>query len=210
MYTLYYAPGSCSMAIHIALLECHQQVKLEKVDLMNGQQHHPEFLKINPRAQVPVLMEGDHAIREGAAILIHLMEKHNNPLLPRGGKERTQALEWLMFANATMHPAYARAFWLMRDGSAGPEKDKLMDITIARINKLWEEVEHQLGRHTYICGDQPTIADILLTVIANWSGYMPKPITFGPHTKKLFKAITERPTYKKAMEIEGVEYKAAA
>jgi glutathione S-transferase len=198
------------MAVHVALLECNQQVTLEKVDLMSGQQRTPEYLKINPRGQVPVLVDHDHVIREGAAILIHLLEKHNNALLPRGGKERTAALEWLMFCNATLHPAYARCFFLKRNGDDGAVKDQMMDAAIASVNKLWEEVEHQLGRHKYLCGDHVTIADILLTVIANWSGYLSKPIHFGSHTKALFKDIIARPSYKKAMEIEQVEYKAAA
>lgn len=210
MYKLYYAPGTCSMAIHIALLECNQKVTLEKVDLQAGQQRSPEFLKVNPRGQVPVLVEHDHVIREGAAIMLHVLEKHQSPLLPRGGKERAAALEWLMFGNATLHPAYSRCFFLMRNAESGAEKDKLLDIAIANVNKLWDEVEHQLGRHAYLCGEQITIADILVTVIANWSAKMPKPITFGPRTKKLFKTVIARPAYKKALEIEQVEYKVAA
>jgi glutathione S-transferase len=210
MYKLYYGAGSCSMAIHIALLECNQQFKLEKVDLMAGQQRSPEFLKINPRGQVPVLVEHDHAIREGAAILIHILEKHQSQLLPRGGKERIAALEWLMFCNATLHPAYARCFFVMRNAEDGAVKDKLLEVAIGRINDLWQEVEQQLAKHPYLCGDQITMADILMTVIANWSTSMPKPVNIGPHTKKLFKNIIARPSYKKAMEVEHVEYKVAA
>lgn len=210
MYKLYYAAGSCSMAVHIALLECNQEVTLERVDLMAGQQRTPEFQKINPRGQVPVLVEHDHTIREGAAILIHLLEKHQSPLLPRGGKERTAALEWLMFCNATLHPAYSRCFFLKRNVTDEAEKEKLMDTAAAMVNKLWDEVEHQLARHTYLCGEHVTMADILLTVIANWSPNVPRPINFGPHTKKLFRNIIARPAYKKAMEAEQVEYKVAA
>lgn len=210
MYKLYYGPGSCSMAIHVALLECNQQVSLEKIDLPAGQQRSPEFLKINARGQVPVLLEGDHVLREGAAILLHILEKHQSPLLPRAGKERTAAIEWLMFGNATLHPAYARCFFLKRNATDGDEKDKLMAVAVSQINKLWEDVEHQLSRHAFLCGDHITIADILLTVIANWSQFVPGTIHFGPHTKKLFKNVIARPAYKKALDTEQVEYKAAA
>jgi glutathione S-transferase len=210
MYKLYYASGSCSMAIHVALLECNQQAELEKVDLMAGQQRSPEFQKINPRGQVPVLVEHGQVIREGAAILIHLLEKHQSPLLPRGGKERAAALEGLMFCNATLHPAYSRCFFLKRNADEGAVREKLFDVAAASVNKLWEDVEQTLSHHKYFCGEHVTIADILLTVIANWSGNIPRPIHFGPHTKRLFKDIIARPSYKKAMEIEQVEYKAAA
>jgi glutathione S-transferase len=198
------------MAVHVALLECNQQFTLEKLDLQAGQQRSPEFLKINPRGQVPVLIEHDHVLREGAAILIHLLEKHQSPLLPRNSKERTEAIEWLMFCNATLHPAYGRCFFLKRAAEDGPQKDKLLDAAAANVNKLWEEVEQRLSKHTYLCGEDVTMADILMTVIANWSPNVPRPINFGAKTKKLFQAIITRPSYKKALEVEQVEYKVAA
>lgn len=210
MYKLYYAAGSCSMAVHVALLECNQKVELERIDLMAGQQRTPEFQKVNPRGQVPVLVEHDHVIREGAAILIHVLEKHQSPLLPRNNKERTEALEWLMFCNATLHPAYSRCFFLKRNAEDGPTKEKLFDVAAAQVNKLWDEVEQRLAKRPYLCGEHITIADILLTVIANWSGNVPRPINFGPHTKKLFQNVIARPAYKKALEVEQVEYKVAA
>jgi len=207
MYKLYYTPGACSMSIHVALNECGQEVTLEKIDMMAGQNRSPEYLKINPRGQVPVLMDGDMPIREGAAILIHLLDKHNSPLLPKSGKERTLALEWLMFANATLHPAYARVFFLKRNGTT---EGVLMDAAVASINSLWSEVEQRLSSSTYICGAQMTIADILLTVIANWSSNVPQPITLGTNTKRLLKEISARPSYQKALAAEEVTYKAAA
>lgn len=206
MYKLYYAPGTCSMAVHVALNECNQPVTLEKIDIMSGQGRSPEYLKINPRGQVPVLVDDGQTIREGAAILIHILEKHQSPLLPKSGKERATALEWLMFCNATLHPAYARCFFLKRNGG----DDALMGTAVQMINKLWEEVEQRLGQSTYLCGEQITMADILMTVIANWSHNVPKPIQIGPRTKKLLQTVIARPAYKKALETEQVEYKAAA
>ncbi len=210
MYKLYYSPGACSMAIHVALLECNAPFSLEKIDIMSGQGRSPEFLKINPRGQIPVLVEDGETIREGAAMLIHILEKHQSPLLPNSGKARTTALEWLMFGNATLHPAYARVFFLMRNAPDDATKDVLIEAATKGINKLWEEVEQRLGGSSWLCGEQITIADILITVIANWSRNIPKPIQFGPKTKKLFQTVIARPSYKKALETEHVEYKAAA
>ena len=209
MYKLYYSPGACSMAIHVVLNECNQPVTLEKVDLRGARS--PEFLKLNPRGQVPVLADGDLIIREGAAILIYLLEKHQSPLLPKSGKERAAALEWLMFCNATLHPAYARCFFLMRNAQ-DPAKEQLMGVAIAMINKLWAEVEDRLGKTAYLAGDNITAADILMTVIANWAGHLPNPegVKIGPRTKKLLQTVISRPAYKKALETEQVEYKAAA
>ena len=207
MYTLYYSPGACSLAVHVALLECGADVTLEKVDLTAKRS--PEFLKINPRGQVPVLVDDGRIIREGAAMMIHILEKHQNALLPKAGAARDDALEWLMFCNATLHPAYARVFFLLKNPADQAAKDKLVEAAIGNINKLWEEAEQRLSTHTYLAGDTLTIADILLTVIANWSAGMPKPIVLGPKTKELLRKVIARPTYIKAMATEGVEYKMA-
>ncbi|MDE2029790.1 MAG: glutathione S-transferase family protein [Alphaproteobacteria bacterium] len=207
MYKLYYSPGACSMGIHIALNECGQEVELEEISFAARQNRSAEYLAINPRGHVPTLVEDGRVLREGAAILIHVLEKHDSPLLPKSGPERDAAIEWLMFANSTLHPAYARVFFLKRGGVT---EGTLMDAAATNINDLWSEVEHRLAEHPYICGDKVTIADILLTVIANWSGNVPKPIHLGPNTKRLLKEISSRPAYQKALADERVEYKAAA
>jgi glutathione S-transferase len=205
MYKLYFSPGACSMAVHVALNECNQPVELEKIDLHSGEGQKPEFLKINSRGQVPVLIDGDQTLREGAAILIHVLEKHNSPLLPKSGKERDAALEWMMFGNATMHPAYGRCFFLKRNKADA----SVLDAAVAAINKLWADVEQRLSSRPYLCGDQVTIGDILLTVFANWSDNIGG-ISFGPNTKKMLKNVSSRPAYQKALAAEQVEYKAAA
>lgn len=210
MYKLYYSPGTCSMAIHVALNECNQPVTLEKINLQEARP--PEFLKVNPRGQVPVLVDGNLILREGAAILVYLLEKHKSPLLPATGKARTAAFEWLMSCNATLHPAYGRCFFLMRNAQDPAAKEQLFGVATAMINKLWGEIEQHLGQSAYLCGNDITIADILMTVIANWNSYLPNPsaITIGPRTKKLLQTVIARPSYKKALEVEQVEYKSAA
>ena len=115
MYTLYYSPGACSMAVHILLEELGASYEAVKVDLRAGEGQKPEFLKLNPRGQVPVLVEDGAPLKEGAAIIIHLLEQHNSPLLPKDGPERAAALEWICWCNATLHPAYGRAMWLKRN-----------------------------------------------------------------------------------------------
>ncbi len=207
MYKLYYMPGACSMAIHVLLNELGQSVTLVNV----GDPHSDakkELLKINPRSQVPTLVDDGHVIREGAAVILHLLQKHSNSLLPDSGKERATALEWLMFANATLHPAYARGFFALKNFEGETQK-KVLDFTIQHINKHWEEVEQRLEKSPYIAGQQLTAADILLTVIANWSSYF-QGIKIGQKTKDLFRKVIALPSYQKALKTEEVEYKAAA
>ena len=211
MLKLYYSPGACSMAPHVILNEIGIPVELVKVDLHAGDNKKPEFLKVNPRGAVPVLQKDDGTIiREGAAIIMHILDNHPSPLLPPSGKERTQAIEWLMFANATMHPAYGKTFFVMKAVTDKAAQEQAFNACLEQINKCWKEVDERLAKNPYICGKEMTAADILLTVLANWGGYFPKQPTLGANVKRLIKEISSRPSYQKALQAEKVEYKAAA
>ena len=207
MYTLYSMAGSCSMAVHVLLNEVGADVQIKNVA---GATRPAEYLAINPRGSVPTLVDGDFVLREGAAILIHIAETHNSPLLPKDGKDRARALEWLAFANATMHPAYARLFFMHRNLGDDSVKNPLYAPAIVAVQNLWNDVEKTLSNQDYVCGKNCTLADILLTVIANWSPNLKQPITFGDNTKALFNRVINRPAYQEALQSEGVTYKVAA
>ncbi len=210
MYTLYYMPGACSLAVHVLLNELNQEVKLENVSVPQGQPRSSEFLKVNPRGQVPVLVDDELILREGGAIISYLLDKHNSPMLPKLAQERANAMEWLMFANATMHPTYAKAFFINRIIKDEASKEEAITAIVEQIDKLWAEVDEQLGKTKYICGDQITAADILLTVIANWASYLGKPVELGGNVKRMIKEVINRPTFQKALTDEKIEYKALA
>lgn len=196
------------MAIHAALNEIDAAFKLENVSTPAGQPKSPEFLKINPRGAVPVLKIDDFVLREGAAILIYLLDSHENNLLPKSGLERAAALEWLSFANSTLHPAYSRLFFMMRNLGAEYKTNALYKPAIAQVQKYWDEIEERLSKQDFIAGNKLTIADILIAVVANWSKNFHGSIKFGEKTKNYFSKIISIPAYKKALEVEGVSYTA--
>lgn len=206
MYKLYYSPGTCSMAVHILFIEIQEQFELVDTSISAGKNRTPEFLAVNPRGSVPVLDDNGAILREGAAILMHLAEKHKSPLLPASGDARREAIEWLCFFNSTLHPAYGRLFFLLRNEGT----DKQFQVSYAAIQKQWNEIEGHLSKQAYIAGADITLADILMTVIANWGDkFFPGKITLGPVTKKLLKTVSSRPAFRQAMKAEGVEYLAA-
>ena len=209
MYKLYYSPGACSMAVHIALNELNTKFELVNSSIPAGKTKTKEFLAINPRGNVPVLEVDGYFLREGAAILIYLLDNNKNDLLPKSGLERAKALEWLAFANATLHPAYGRVFFMRRVlGAEEAPNNALYQPALEQIQKYWNELENHFDKNQYVCGDKCTIADILITVIANWSANFGSAIKFGSKTKNYFSKIISRPSYKKALEIEEITYKA--
>ncbi len=204
MYQLYYSPGACSLAIHTLLIELGQPFELiNKNDV--------DFAAINPLGAVPVLKDGDTLIREGAAIVLYLVEKHGSALLPEAGTpERANALQWLMFANATVHPAYSKLFFIMRALDGDAAQGKAFEAAAQAAGKLWALVDEQLGKTRFVTGEKLGIADILLTVYANWGGYFSVDIPLGENVRRMLSDVSALPSFQKALTTEGVDYKAAA
>lgn len=205
MYKLFYTPGTCSRAVHFALYEIGCEFTAEAVDIHKKETQTAEFKAFNPRGNVPVLVEDGHAIREGGAILVYLLDKEKSALLPQAGLARATALEWLMFANATLHPAYATAFGLKAKGDTGPA----MEAILERIKKLWADIDARLAESAYLGGDQPTIGDILTTVIAGWNGAFGK-IEIGSNSERMVKEIIALPNFQKTVQAEKTNQKQAA
>lgn len=208
-YELYTMAGSCSMAIHAIINELGLDAKIhlvEKNDGPNGIKS-PEYLKKNPRGNVPFLTEDGKGMIEGGAIITYLCDKEGK-LIPQKGWERAQALQWLMFANSTLHPAYGHTFWI---NTNLPEEQREAALKTARsqIQQLWDYVEQQLEANgtSYLAGNDITAADFLISTIANWNASAYK---FGPKTKALFQSVQARPSFRKALQAEKVEYAAAA
>ena len=203
MYKLYYKPGACSMAVHVVLNELNVPFEtVNQADLKD-----PEFLKLNPRGQIPLLVVDGEPVKEGAALIAWLVDEHKSDLLPKSGLERAKALEWLMWCNATLHPASGKMFWLSKqDVLDAATKESFGKAFTTQLQSLWDEADARLGKTKYLAGDKVTAADILLTVIANWG----LPVTLGANVKRVLKEISARPAYQKTLQAEGVEYKAAA
>lgn len=203
-YKLYYKPGACSMAVHVILNELNVPFEAIKQDDLKA----PDFLKLNPRGQIPLLIVDGEPVKEGAAIITYLLDTHANNLMPKSGIERAKALEWLMWCNASLHPACSKLFGLKKpsaDVLDTKAKEQLQVLFLEQVQSLWDEADARLTQTKYLAGDQVTAADILLAVIANWGVGTP-----GANVKRVLKDVVARPSYQKALAAEQIQYKAAA
>ncbi len=211
MYTLYYLPDACSLATQVILHELKQPVNIINM------QDVTDFSSINPVGSVPVLLNkkavnkeavnsgdvnGQTSHREGAAIILHLLNTHKNTLLPTQGIKRDRAIENIMFANATMHPAYGRLFFINQYITDEAAKKEAYQAATAAINGLWQVVETQLATQPYLGGESLSAADILLSVYARWGGSFPVDIQLGSHTQKMLTSIQSMPSFMKALAAE--------
>lgn len=194
MYTLYYRPHTCSLATHTVLNILNQKVNTIDKNAV------ADFSRLNPVNSVPVLQDGDLTLTEGAAILMYLLDKHDNSLLPRQNPERQQAIENILFANATMHPAYGRLFFAAENLPEGSVKDQFMRAAAQKINRLWEVVEAKLENGSFLGGSQVTAADILLAVYSRWGQLFPISIVLGERATNMVDQVTGLSAFQAALK----------
>lgn len=198
MYTLYYAPGTCAIATQAILLELGQQVEI--IDRAQV----ADFATITPIKAVPILVDGDETLSEGAAIILHLLTKHQSSMLPSQGIERQNAIQNIMFANATMHPAYSRLFFVSSAIEDEQVKQSTLNAAANELSTLWEYVESKLQTQPYLGGDTPSAADILLAVYSTWGQYFPVDIQIGPRSRSMIEAIHAMPSYQRTVESQRI------
>ncbi|MDF2180244.1 glutathione S-transferase family protein [Aliiglaciecola sp. CAU 1673] len=195
MYTLYFSPGACSLATQVILREINQPFELVNKSKV------ADFSSINPIGAVPVLATKDKIFTEGAAIILHLLDQHPNDLLPGEGLMRTQSIEHLLFANATMHPAYSKLFFINNALEDSPAKQQAFDKAAAQVGKLWQVVEDKLDG-LYLNGKHLSPAEILLAVYASWGQYFPVDIAVGPQAQAMIDHVSARASYQASLAAE--------
>jgi glutathione S-transferase len=184
MLTLYFAPGSSSMAPHIALYEIGAPFDARPVSFHRRENHTPEFLAINLEGKVPVLVADGRPLTEVAAILYYLARRFPEAgLLPEGGLEaEAQAVSWMSFIASTLHPARRQ----------GPEEAR----------KVFALADRKLGPHEWALG-RYSVADIHLFRLF-WRflpRLKPKPGEF-PNLQAHYARMMARPAVQRTIEAE--------
>ena len=112
MLTLYYAPGSSSMAAHLVLDEASAEYETRFVNEDAGEQRTEAYLRVNPRGKVPALRLADGSVLvENVAIQTYVARTHPEAgLLPADPVGEARALSLMAFFASAVHPAFSH-FW---------------------------------------------------------------------------------------------------
>ncbi len=206
MYTLYYSPGTASMVVHLALLEVGVPHRLEKVDFSNDEQRRPEYLRLNPRGQVPTLVIDGKPYFESAALLMILAERHPEAKLapPPGSPLRAGWYQWLAFLTSSLGPLYR--FWFYPSDLGSPEHPPFVREALRKkIEDAWSLVDAHLAAHgPYMLGAEFSGVDLLALMYMRWSRNMPRPVTDWPVLKIYADRLRGRPSWKRMYDIEGL------
>jgi glutathione S-transferase len=205
---LYYAPGTCSLAPHIVLEEVGARFELSRVDLGANQQTSAEFLRVNPKARVPVLVDGDWSLTEAPAILRYIAARHPSAgLWPWDPREEARCAEWLNWLSSSIHVAFGH---VRRAGRYAADPRAVEDVAATGKNtcrELWRAVDEKIGDGPWAIGDRYSVADPLLLVYWTW-GRGPvlgfdMPADF-PRWTEHARRLAARPAVKKAFATEGL------
>jgi glutathione S-transferase len=206
MYTLYWARSSANMVCHAAMIEMGVPFKLVEVDVDKGQQKSPDYLKLNPNARVPTLIEDGRVMYESAAILLYLCEKHPQAGLmpPVGSPQRAPFLQWLFYLTNTVQEALMN--WWHADNYLDKSEQQTALVAGAerRLARMWQLLDQQIAASgPYLLGRECTAVDLFLTMVAHWSRKTAKPARGYPNIGKLMALVEIRPSWQKMMADEG-------
>jgi glutathione S-transferase len=185
MLILYFAPGASSMAVHIALNEIAVPFERRAISFAKGEQYAPAYLALNPEGKVPTLVINGRPLTEVAAILFYLAKRYPEAdLLPRDDVEaQAQAISWMSFAAATLHPARRRG--------------------IEHAMRVYAIADKKLGDKEWAIGAY-SIADIhLFRLYWRLVNSLDIPCGTFPHLSMHYDRMMARPAVQQTIEFES-------
>lgn len=197
---LYYLPGACSLASHIALRESGLNFKLEKV-LRDTKKTESgiDFLSINPLGYVPALeLDNGAVITEGPAILQYIADlQPAMNLLPHDGIERYHAIAWLSFIGTELHKTVSPLF------NPAITAEQRAPI-VARVSARLDHLDHVLTDNNYLMGTHVSVGDFYLFAVTGWFGRLNLSLNDWPHIARWREAVKSRPAVQAALQAEGL------
>ena len=203
---LYFSPGACSLASHITLREAGLNADLKRADTKTKKlEDGSDYFAVNSKGSVPALrLDNGQILTEGPVILQYLADqKPESNLVPRAGTiERYRVQEWLNFITSEVHKTFSPLF-------NPAANDAVKAFAVQNVEKRFDWIDKQLAGKQYLTGDNFTIADAYLFVVANWSNFVGIDLGRWPALKAFQARVAARPKVQEAMEAEGLIKKAA-
>jgi glutathione S-transferase len=204
---LYYAPGSCSLAPHIVLEEVGGRFELSRIDCAADQQNSAEFLRVNAKARVPALTDGDWVLTEAPAILRYIAARHPAAgLWPWDPREEARCSEWLNWLSSAIHVAFIHVRRPARYAVDPRAAEDVAATAMKTCRELWAAVDLKIGEGPWAIGDRYSVADPYLMVYWNWGR---GPLGFDmasdfPRWTAHARRLAARPAVQRAFASEGL------
>ena len=192
---LYYSPGACSLADHIALHEAKLKFDLERVDLSTKvTESGRNYNELNPKSYVPMLeMDDGTHLTENIAILTWIARREPS-LAPQGELADIRLLDVLAFISTEVHKQFGRLFRPTSDAEAQAARENLRQ----RL-----ELMSKMMKGPYLFGAEASVADAYLYTMLAWANKLkvdvPQPLA------DFAQRMGDRPAVKLALQHEGLQ-----
>jgi len=185
MLTLYFSPGSSSMAAHIALHEVGETFDAKSVSFARKEHQTPAYRAINPAGKVPALLIDGRLLTEVAGILFYLAKRFPEAgLLPEDIEGEAQAVSWMSFIASTIHPARR--------------------LGLEHARSVFKLADQRLGNNDWAVGGRYSIADIhLFRLFWRFRDSLNFAPGDFPSIEQHYERMMARPAVKKTIEVES-------
>lgn len=208
MIQLYYSPGSANLAPHILLEELGVPFELVLVDRASGAHRTPQYLKLNPNGQIPVLVDGDFVLYETAAICLYLADRFPEKKLvpPLQTPERAHFYQWLIWGTNTMQAMMMHFFYPERmvddgDTAAAAQVKRRAE---ARAGGMLDVLDQQLASHRgdWLLASGFSAVDPYALMLGRWTRNFARPARSLPHLAPYLQRMLARPAVQRAFATE--------
>ena len=215
---LYFAPGACSFVPHSLLEMAGAQFEPVMVKLHKGEQNEPAYRAVNPRGQVPVLVDGEHTITQIVAIVQYLDARFpQQGFLPQDLLARTKVLETLAWMNNTVHPTFTHVFMPFKFAGTPEAQAELKSFNAKVYGGLLGEIEQMAKQaadrgQPFLGGAQFGPLDAYALTLLRWGGFAQIDPAGYPALWAHVQKVAQLPGVARAIERERLQlnlYKAA-
>lgn len=200
MIRFYYNLAPNPTKVALCLEEMGLAYEPVPVDTRRGEQHAPDFLRINPNAKVPAIVDDGQVVFDSNAILLYLAEKTGQFLPPAA--ERGPMLSWLMFVASGIGPYSGQAVHFTR--FAPEPKDYAVGRYLFEARRHWGILDARLAERRFMLGDDYGIVDM---AVWGWSRLVPfvlgeEALAGLPNVRRHLEEINARPAAARALALK--------
>jgi GST-like protein len=202
MLKFYFSGAPNPTKVALFLEEAGLPYEAIPVDTRKGDQHKPDFLKINPNAKVPAIVDGDATVFDSSAILLYLGEKTGKFMPAKSDKARGELFSWMMFVASGVGPYSGQSVHFR---AYAPEKiEYAINRYAFEAQRHFGIINERLAKNKYMLGDTYTIVDMN---VWGWARLIPNVLGEKgwekfPNLKRLSDEISARPAAAKAIALK--------
>ncbi len=205
MLKLYYSPGSCALASHIALQEAGAAYTTERIDFKTNQQNSPEYLAVNPKGRVPAMVTDRGILTETPAMLAFIAQSFPEAkLAPSDDPFAFAGVQaFNSYLCSTVHVAHAhrgRGYRWASDEASFADMKRMVPKSVGASFAL---IERDMLKGPWVMGERYTICDPYLFTLAQWLEGDGVDLSSLPRVIDHRRRMSERPAVRKALAEES-------